>query len=104
MIPPAVEKSPILILSNSSSPRPIASATSMMQVTLNAAVRATATRVARSSPSVPARNAREYDRKAVKFSKSGQVDAKAREAREALDGPEAQELREAEEIGKQHGR
>jgi hypothetical protein len=48
--------------------------------------------------------AREYDRKAVKFSKSGQVEPAAREAREALDGPEARELREAEEIGKQHGK
>ena len=45
--------------------------------------------------------AREYDRKAEKFSKSGQVDAKAREA---LDGPEALELREAEKIGKQHAK
>jgi len=48
--------------------------------------------------------ARDYDRKAVKFSRSGQVESKAREAREALDGPEAPELREAERIGKQHGK
>ncbi len=44
--------------------------------------------------------AREYDRDATRFSKSAQVELKAREASEALDGPEGPDLKEAEEIAK----
>ena len=46
--------------------------------------------------------ARNYNARTKKFVKSGQVDAKAREAEDALNGPEAADLRAAEEIGKSH--
>ena len=46
--------------------------------------------------------ARDYDRNASKFGNRSDVDAKAREAKDAIDGPEGPELREAERIGKQH--
>ena len=44
--------------------------------------------------------ARHYDHDASRFSDSGQVDSKAREAREALDGSEAETLKKAEAAGK----
>jgi len=48
--------------------------------------------------------AKEYDRQATGFSESGEVERKAREARQAVDGPEGEELREAEARAKQHRR
>ena len=48
--------------------------------------------------------AREYDRNAKSFSESGQVETKAREAERALDSPEAESLRRAEQVGKQHSK
>ena len=44
--------------------------------------------------------ARHYDDDATRFSNSGKAEPKAREAREALDGPEAETLKEAETAGK----
>ena len=46
--------------------------------------------------------AREYNKGVQDFMKTGQVEKKAREAADALDGPEATRLREAEEAGKKH--
>ena len=46
--------------------------------------------------------AREYNKGVQDFVKTGQVKKKAREAADALDGPEATELRQAEEAGKKH--
>ncbi|HEX4504815.1 MAG TPA: hypothetical protein VH722_03720 [Alphaproteobacteria bacterium] len=46
--------------------------------------------------------AREYNKGVQDFVKTGQVEKKAREAADALDGPEANELRKAEEAGKEH--
>src|SRR5262249_6539866 len=46
--------------------------------------------------------ARAYDRGVQEFEKRGQVDKKAREAAEALGGPEAEAMRRAEEIGRSH--
>jgi hypothetical protein len=48
--------------------------------------------------------AREYDDKAGRFSRSGQAETKAREAQEALDGPEAAALKKAETAGKSHSK
>ena len=48
--------------------------------------------------------ARAYNSKAAKFAQSGQVDAKAKEARDAIDGPEGLELKRAERIGKRRSR
>ncbi|HXN85072.1 MAG TPA: DUF2934 domain-containing protein [Candidatus Binataceae bacterium] len=48
--------------------------------------------------------ARDYDRDVKKFSESGQVDAKVKEAERALDGPEREELRRAEEAGKRRSK
>jgi Protein of unknown function (DUF2934) len=48
--------------------------------------------------------AREYNRDTRDFVESGEVETKAREAEEALDGPEAKELAEAEEAGKRRSR
>jgi hypothetical protein len=45
--------------------------------------------------------ARNYDAGVAKTVASGKVDEKAREAAEALDGDEGEELRRAEERGKQ---
>jgi hypothetical protein len=44
--------------------------------------------------------AREYDRDAQRFGEGSHVEASAREAEEALSGPEASDLKRAEEIGK----
>ncbi len=46
--------------------------------------------------------AREYDRGAEKTAKSGKVEQKAREAKQAVDGPEGDALRRAEAEGKRH--
>jgi hypothetical protein len=46
--------------------------------------------------------AREYDRDAEKMSQS-EVDRAAKEAEKAIDSPEGEELRKAEQIGKRHG-
>jgi len=48
--------------------------------------------------------ANEYDRDAARFSNSGQAERKASEAREALDRPEGEELREAEARAKSRRR
>ena len=46
--------------------------------------------------------ARAYNKGVRDFEKTGQVEKKAREAADALDGPEADELRQAEQAGKEH--
>jgi hypothetical protein len=46
--------------------------------------------------------AKAYNKGVQDFEKTGQVEKKAREAADALDGPEAAELKKAEEIGKNH--
>ena len=46
--------------------------------------------------------ARAYNKGVQDFEKTGQVDEKAREAAKAVDGPEGEELRKAEEVGKSH--
>lgn len=46
--------------------------------------------------------AREYNRETTAFTKSGQVEGKAREAKQALQGGEAEALRRAEREGKSH--
>jgi len=51
------------------------------------------------------RNAtRTYDNNVKKFGESGRVAEKVKEAEQALDGPEREELRRAEEIGKRRAR
>ncbi len=46
--------------------------------------------------------AREYNKETTAFAKSGQVEEKAREAKQALDGKEADAMRKAEREGKSH--
>ena len=46
--------------------------------------------------------ARAYDQQAERFAKSGKVEKKAREAQQAVDGPEGPALKRAEAIGKSH--
>ncbi|MDB5396009.1 MAG: hypothetical protein JWM91_3515 [Rhodospirillales bacterium] len=46
--------------------------------------------------------AKAYNKGVQDFEKTGQVDKKAREAADALDGPERRELEQAEEAGKSH--
>jgi hypothetical protein len=48
--------------------------------------------------------AREYDRDVKEFGASGQVEARAQEAKEALEGPEAESMKQAEEAGQQRSR
>ncbi|MEA2781794.1 MAG: hypothetical protein QOK29_3338 [Rhodospirillaceae bacterium] len=48
--------------------------------------------------------AREFNRQETQFVRSGGVDAKAREAKEAVEGPEGEELRRAEAKGKSRSR
>lgn len=48
--------------------------------------------------------ARTYDDHARKFGENGRVDEKVKEAEQALDGPEREELKRAEEIGKRRAR
>ena len=44
--------------------------------------------------------ARQYNEETRKFVESGQVEAKAKEAKRDLDGPQGAELRQAEEKGR----
>jgi hypothetical protein len=46
--------------------------------------------------------AREYNRDTTAFTKSGQVEGKAREAKQAVDGKDADKLRDAEREGQSH--
>jgi hypothetical protein len=46
--------------------------------------------------------AREYNRETTAFTKSGQVEGKAQEAKQAMDGKEADAMRKAEREGKSH--
>ncbi len=46
--------------------------------------------------------AREFNQAQQGFAKSGKVDEKAKEARDAVDGSEGDKLREAELVGKRH--
>jgi hypothetical protein len=46
--------------------------------------------------------AREYNQAQKRFAQSGKVEQKAREAEEALDGPEKEALQQAEAIGNRH--
>jgi hypothetical protein len=46
--------------------------------------------------------AREYNRETTEFTKSGQVEGKAGEAKQAVEGAEADKLRKAEREGKSH--
>jgi hypothetical protein len=46
--------------------------------------------------------ARAYNKAQQDFARSGKVEGKAREAREAVEGAEADDLRDAELIGKRH--
>ncbi len=48
--------------------------------------------------------ARQYEQGLKQFEASGQSDSKAKEAEQALDGPEAATLKKAEQIGKKRGR
>jgi hypothetical protein len=47
---------------------------------------------------------RGYDEGAEKFAKSGKVEQKAREARQAVDSPEDKELERAEAEGRRHAK
>jgi hypothetical protein len=46
--------------------------------------------------------AREYNKDTTAFAKSGQVEGKAREARQAVDGKDGDKLRDAEREGQSH--
>jgi hypothetical protein len=46
--------------------------------------------------------AKEYNKETTAFAKSGQVEGKAREAKQAVDGKEGDKLREAERAGQAH--
>lgn len=46
--------------------------------------------------------AREYNKETTEFAKSGQVESKAREAKQATEGGDGDELRKAEREGKSH--
>jgi hypothetical protein len=46
--------------------------------------------------------ARQYNEAQKSFAESGKVGAAAKDAARAVDGPEGDELRKAEEIGKRH--
>jgi hypothetical protein len=48
--------------------------------------------------------ARAYDQATEKFAKSGKVEKKAREARQAVDSPEGKDLERAEVQGKSHAK
>ncbi len=48
--------------------------------------------------------ARAYDEATEKFAKSGKVEQKAREARQAVDGAEGKELERAEAEGRRHAK
>ncbi len=46
--------------------------------------------------------AREYNKATTDFAKSGRVEEQAKAARKAVDGPEGEDLRQAEAEGKRH--
>jgi hypothetical protein len=46
--------------------------------------------------------ARQYNEAQKRFAESGKVDPAAKEAARSVDGPEGDDLRKAEEIGKSH--
>lgn len=46
--------------------------------------------------------AKEYNKETTAFAKSGQVDSKAREAKDAIDGKDGDKLRDAEREGQSH--
>ena len=46
--------------------------------------------------------ARKYNQAGQSFAQSGKVEDKAREAKEALEGEQGDELRQAETVGKSH--
>jgi hypothetical protein len=46
--------------------------------------------------------ARQYNEAQKRFADSGKVDAAAKDAAKAVDGPEGSELHKAEQIGKRH--
>ena len=46
--------------------------------------------------------ARQYNEAQQRFTQSGKVEEKGREAEKALDGPEKDALQKAEEVGKRH--
>jgi hypothetical protein len=48
--------------------------------------------------------AAEYNKGATRTAHSGKVEQAAHEAREAIDGPEGKELREAEQKGRAHAK
>ncbi len=48
--------------------------------------------------------ARQFDEAQQRFAKSGQVEQKAKDALEAIDGPEGEDLRKAEKVGKAHAK
>ncbi|MQA64712.1 MAG: hypothetical protein GEU76_02245 [Alphaproteobacteria bacterium] len=48
--------------------------------------------------------ARKFNKQAREFAKSGKVDAAAEKAKEALQGPEREELKEAEAKGREQAR
>lgn len=48
--------------------------------------------------------ARDYNQRTERFIKSGRVEKSAEEAERALEGPEGQDLRDAEQIGRTHRR
>lgn len=48
--------------------------------------------------------AKKYEESLKQFESKGEVEAKAREAERALEGPESETLRAAEKIGKKRGR
>lgn len=48
--------------------------------------------------------AREYDRDQKQFAEQGKVDKAARDAARAVDGPEGEALRQAEQAGKSHAK
>ena len=48
--------------------------------------------------------ARQYNEAQKRFAESGKVEAAAKDAARAVDGPEGSELRKSEELGKRHAR
>jgi len=48
--------------------------------------------------------ARAYDRDQKRFAEEGKVEEAARDAARAVDGPEGEKLRKAEEAGKSHAK
>ena len=48
--------------------------------------------------------ARQYDREQKRFAESGKVEKAARDAAQAVQGPEGEHLREAERMGRGHAK